>query len=211
MLKSNTNATIESCLAYGKLSNYGREIARNQAARLDDAIDYWGANRGQRNQVRVAINRDFNGPTCVNTPLSGQVLSGWYAKRFWDSGGDSGFGWTTNRVAFIGDCVYHQTGRQFVTYANTGVPGVAGLHNIGLVVRIAGKVDYRSAAPYYFYIDDGSGLASDGHKGMRVESDSFTPPSAAYAAVSGVVTSKSIDGVIVPVIVVREAADIVGF
>ena len=36
------------------------------------------------------------------------VQSGWYAKRFDDLGGGSGFAWKLDRSAFIGECVDHR-------------------------------------------------------------------------------------------------------
>jgi Phosphodiester glycosidase len=55
-------------------------------------------------------------PTGV--PWSGMVQSGWYAKRFDDLGGSSGFAWKLDRSAFIGECVDHPDAKQLITYAD---------------------------------------------------------------------------------------------
>ena len=118
MNRSNAAATIESTVANGTVKG-ARETVRNQAARYDDAINWWGQSWGQRNDAVVAINGDFfNGTTGVIT--GGQVQDGCYAKSFGNFGGFSGFGWTVNRVPFFGGCVYHQPDSQFVRYVASG-------------------------------------------------------------------------------------------
>lgn len=118
MERGNTNATIASTVANGTVKG-ARETVRDQAARYDDAINWWGQSWGQRNDAVVAINGDFfNGSSGVIT--GGQVQDGCYAKSFGNFGGFSGFGWTVNRAAFIGGCVYHQPSSQFVRYVATG-------------------------------------------------------------------------------------------
>jgi len=50
-----------------------------------------------------------------------------------------------------------------------GVHGGIGLNNLGLLVRIAGKVTRKYTS--YFYVDDGCGRLADGsEKGIRVSS-----------------------------------------
>lgn len=45
----------------------------------------------------------------------------------------------------------------------------AGLSNVGLLVRLAGRVTYVDANRTYYYLDDGAGLNDgSGHKGVRV-------------------------------------------
>jgi hypothetical protein len=108
MDRSNPNVTIESSIAQGKLYS-GYESVRNQADRYDGAINYWGKTWGNTNQVAVAINGFFFDTTgLTGTPLSGQIQSGWYAKRFTESQTVSGFAWQLDRQAFIGECIYHQ-------------------------------------------------------------------------------------------------------
>ena len=114
MDRANTGAILESSIASGTISG-ATETIPNQAARYDEALNWWGQSWGQRNDVIVAINGDFfNTTTKVIT--GGQCHSGWYAKWFGDWGGYSGFGWTVNRSTFYGNCVYHQPANQEVTY-----------------------------------------------------------------------------------------------
>lgn len=118
MLRSNTNATLESYFPNGKLSG-GTQIVRNQAALLDESISWWGQTWGARNDVIAAVNGDFWDLSTL-IPTGGQIHSGWYCKRFTEYGGQSGFGWTVNRVPFMGDCAMHTASKQFITYPGTG-------------------------------------------------------------------------------------------
>lgn len=122
MERSNLNLTLESSIAQGRLSG-GTETVYNMARRYDGAINYWGETWGNRNQVVVAINGFYFGPGTEppGVPWSGQVHSGWYAKRFWDNQNGSGFAWNLDRSAFIGECVSHPKDKQAVTYFQNGL------------------------------------------------------------------------------------------
>lgn len=112
MDRDNANVFIESSIGMGTISG-GAETVRDQAQRYDDAINYWNQDWGGRNRVVVAINGSFFN-TDTGVPWSGQVHSGWYAKRFEDRQKSSGFIWTLDRQAFIGTCVVNQPGKQQV-------------------------------------------------------------------------------------------------
>ncbi|PWB55057.1 MAG: hypothetical protein C3F13_04880 [Anaerolineales bacterium] len=123
MDRSNTNLTLESTIANGKLAE-GRETVSGMFNRYDQAINYWGGGAnpptwGMRNQAVVAINGSYfdygNG-----MPWGGQIQSGWYAKRYDNLGGWSGFAWKLDRSAFIGECVNHRPEKQLITYPATG-------------------------------------------------------------------------------------------
>jgi hypothetical protein len=123
MDRTNQNVTLESSIANGKLAE-GRETVSEMYSRYDQALNFWGGssnppNWGERNQVVVAINGSYfdysNG-----MPQGGQVQSGWYAKRFDNLGGWSGFSWKLDRSAFIGECVFHRPEKQVITYPATG-------------------------------------------------------------------------------------------
>lgn len=118
MDRSNLNATLDSSIGQGKLVS-GRETISSQAARYDQAINFWNQIWGNRNKVAVAINGSFEELGTV-APASGQVHSGWYAKRFDNLGGSSGFAWKLDRSAFIGGCVYHRPEKQLVTFSKSG-------------------------------------------------------------------------------------------
>lgn len=116
--RSQTAATIDTAIAHGALGS-GRETVSEMAARADGAISYWGETWGNRNRAVVAINGYFFNLSS-GEPLSGQALSGWYAKRFSEYVGDAGFAWGLDRSAFIGKCVYHQPINQFLTVRRSG-------------------------------------------------------------------------------------------
>lgn len=123
MDRANPAVTLESSIAQGTLSQ-GRETVSGMYTRYDQALNFWGGSADppkwdMRNQVVVAINGsyfDWNS----GLPQGGMVQSGWYAKRFGDLGGWSGFAWKLDRSAFIGECVYHRPEKQLVTYPATG-------------------------------------------------------------------------------------------
>jgi hypothetical protein len=117
MQRDQPRAILESSIGQGRLSG-GSETVRDQAARYDQALNAWGG-WGARNKVVVAINGSFfDTPTGV--PWSGQLHSGWYAKRFADRQNSSGFVWTSDRRAFVGTCVLHRPGKQVITLPKTG-------------------------------------------------------------------------------------------
>jgi hypothetical protein len=122
MERSNLDVTIESSIGQGRLSG-GTEAVSDMAQRYDEAINYWDRNWGNRNQVAVAINGFYFGnPTePVGVPWSGQIHSGWYAKRFWNLESGSGFAWNLDRSAFIGECISHPADKQQVTYFRDGL------------------------------------------------------------------------------------------
>ncbi|MGD9092662.1 MAG: PKD domain-containing protein [Anaerolineales bacterium] len=119
MDRSNPNVTIESSIGQGKLA-YGNETVRDMANRYDQAINYWGE-WGNRNDVAVAINGYFFGGAYEppGVPWSGQIHSGWYAKRYSEYVGDAGFAWMMDGDARIGSCVYHNA-KQLITFIDAG-------------------------------------------------------------------------------------------
>jgi hypothetical protein len=106
MDRSNPLVIIESSIGQGRLSG-GLETVSGMAQRYDGAINYWGKNWGNTNDVVVAINGyyfDYGS----GIPRQGQVHSGWYSKLFdpCESGtGGSGFAWNLDRDTFIGESV----------------------------------------------------------------------------------------------------------
>jgi len=115
MDRDNLDCTIDSVIAQGKLVG-GTETVSSMAARHEDAVGFWGEMWGQRYDIVVAINGDFYSG---GVPVSGQLSSGWYAKRFTDFTGGSGFAWQLDRDAFIGECVRHIAHKQKVAYPAT--------------------------------------------------------------------------------------------
>jgi len=117
MERSNPQVTLESSIGQGQLST-GGETVTSMAQRYDEAINFWGQTWGNTNQVVVAINGFYFGPPYepAGVPWSGQVHSGWYAKRFTELQSVSGFAWNLDRSAFIGECVSHPADKQQVAY-----------------------------------------------------------------------------------------------
>jgi len=115
---SNPNAIIESSLGQGILME-GKETVSGMAARYDQAINPWGGAWGPRNHVVVAINGSFHDPK-TGEPWGGVIQSGWYAKRFGELVGSSGFVWTADKSAFIGGCVSHTSSKQVITNLTRG-------------------------------------------------------------------------------------------
>jgi hypothetical protein len=116
--RNNPNAIIESSIAKGRL-NGGKETVSQMVGRYDQVINAWGGDWGPRNQVVVAINGSFY-DVKTGVPWGGVIHSGWYAKRYGDFQGDSGFTWMMNRSSFISECITHPPDRQLVTNLITG-------------------------------------------------------------------------------------------
>lgn len=128
MDRNQADVTLETMIARGHL--YGtsvndRETVSDMAVRYDQAINYWGEGNdnpywGTRNKVVVAINGSFFDPY-TGIPWGGMVQSGWYAKRFdtcVSGSRGSGFGWTMDRGAFIGQSVSHIANKQLITFGD---------------------------------------------------------------------------------------------
>jgi hypothetical protein len=118
MDRGNLDVTLESCIAQGKLVS-GKETVSGMAARYDQTINYWGQTWGPRNKVVVAINGDFHNTT-TGLPTSGQIHSGWYAKRFRNLESGSGLAWKLDLTTFIGQCVHHRQDKNFITFTASG-------------------------------------------------------------------------------------------
>lgn len=98
--------SIESSIGQNRLSG-GLETVTGMAGRYDGAINYWGGEWGNRNDVLAAINGYYFDYT-TGIPKQGQVHSGWSAKLFdpCETGtGGSGFAWKLDRQVFIGESV----------------------------------------------------------------------------------------------------------
>jgi hypothetical protein len=118
MDRANPNLIIDSGIALGQLGA-GKETVSQIAPRYDQALNAWGGTWGSRNRVVVAINGSFYN-TRTGVPDSGIVHSGVYTKWYGNLRGTSGFVWTLDRQAFIGQCVYHRPEKQVLTYLASG-------------------------------------------------------------------------------------------
>jgi hypothetical protein len=104
--------TIDTMKGQGELKG-GRETVPGMAVRYNNSITF----DGYRYDVKVAINGDyFNGNTGV--PFEGQIMAGWFAKRFGEYAGGSGFVWGSDRRAFLGGNVQNGPALQRVVFAD---------------------------------------------------------------------------------------------
>jgi len=126
MDRANTECIIESSLSLGTVRG-GRETVSGMVNRYQDGMNYWGQTWGARNQVIAAINGSYFNTT-TGVPFSGVIHSGSYDKRYDNVTSDSGFAWTLNRVAFIGECVSHVNSKQVITYANNNTQNFQGIN-----------------------------------------------------------------------------------
>jgi len=97
--------------------------------------------------------------------------------------------------------------------ANTpSVTGGVGAYNLGMLVRIAGmagSADTSDPNKKYFFLDDGSGLTDGlGHSGVKVICGTATPPASGVVRVTGIIGTETAGGRIVPVIIVRDPAEV---
>ncbi|MFN2236844.1 MAG: phosphodiester glycosidase family protein, partial [Anaerolineales bacterium] len=123
----NPDVIIESSIAQGRISG-GVETVSSMADEYDQALNNWPAEFtlpvtntwGSRNNVVVAINGFYfgGGVELPGVPWSGQIHSGWYAKRYTDFESLSGFVWKMDRNYFIGECVTHPQDKQIVYIAD---------------------------------------------------------------------------------------------
>jgi uncharacterized protein YraI len=115
MAVANTNCIINSMIASNRVAG-ARERPTAMAARMEDALNYWGQAWGQRNDVIVAINGSFEDATApAGVIAGGDIYDGWYATRFGDWGGQMGLVWKFDRSYFIGVCPHYQVSGQTVT------------------------------------------------------------------------------------------------
>jgi hypothetical protein len=181
MDRSNPNVTIESSIAQGKLYS-GFEPVSGQAERYDGAINFWDKTWGNTNQVAVAINGYFFDNTGgTGAPWSGQIQSGWYAKRFTESQAVSGFAWQLDRQAFIGECIYHQGKYNEVIGPN-------------VTINIAGVNQARSEDELMVYTPQYDSHTHTDSQGLEVVVQLSKPALLSSLAVTGVVTKVNTGG-----------------
>jgi len=94
--RAKKNWTIDSCIGGGMLKN-GRDTVSELAKRVDGSVNF----RGQQYDVKVAVNGDYFSFK-TDQAASGQIVSGWFVKRFGDYSGGSGFVWGSDRACFLG-------------------------------------------------------------------------------------------------------------
>ncbi len=115
--RSEPSAILDTAIAAGSFSN-GLQTVRDMAVLYDQSVGYWGREWESANYVKVAINGFFYDPDS-GFPWSGQVISGWYAKRFDELQSGSSLVWTFDRNLFVGECVVHPASRQVIRFLET--------------------------------------------------------------------------------------------
>ncbi len=118
MVREDPRVILDTSIAKGSLRS-GLETVSSMAERYDGAINAWEGTWGARNRVVVAINGSFHDRES-GVPETGMVQGGWYAKRFDDLGGSTGFVWKWDRTAFVGGCAFHEDEKQILTFEATG-------------------------------------------------------------------------------------------
>jgi len=114
--RSTNTWTIDSMTSMGEIKG-GHETVPKMADRYDNTITF----DGHRYAVKVAINGDYyDGTDRSGYALSGQIMGGWFAKRYSDYSGSSGFVWTSDRRCFLGGNVQNGRPYQHVTFADKG-------------------------------------------------------------------------------------------
>jgi hypothetical protein len=172
MRREAQNVTLESAMGQGKISS-GSEKTSSQVARYDGALNNWpwqppesgGARWGARNKVIVAINGSY--VNSDGSPQSGQVHSGWYAKRFTDNQSTSGVVWKDNRELFIGGLVTHPANKQMLSRNDIivefdGLNRVPGSNEIVLFTSQYGDRTPALASSASIEFDPGEAPARDG-------------------------------------------------
>lgn len=119
------NWTIDVMMAKG-LAKGARETVPDMAARADGSVNFLG----QKYTAKVAINGDYFN-TRTGVPLGGQVVGGWFVRRFSEYGGGSGFIWTTDHRAVMGGNVRNAAKWQRVRFADKAEMNIHKLNEPG--------------------------------------------------------------------------------
>ncbi len=145
--RSRDTWTVDSMTSKGTIKG-GVETVPAMAGRYDDTVTW----DGRRYEVKVAINGDFySGST--GYALGGQVIGGWYVKRYGDDGGMSGFFWTSDGRCEIGGDVHNGPRFQQVVFADKGEMNINALND---------KRGKDELALYTSHWDSTTGTGNDG-------------------------------------------------
>ena len=139
--------TIDTMKAKGSMM-FGHETVPAMAERYNDSI----TSDGHRYSIKVAINGDYYHPT-TGVPMEGQIMAGWFVRRFGEDSGISGFVWTGDRRPFLGGSVHDGPALQRVTFADGGKMEISQLNE----PRNAG-----SLALYTWHFSTNTATAADG-------------------------------------------------
>lgn len=110
--RTTTGWTVDTTIGGGTL-RVGLETVSQLAERYDDSVNF----AGERYGVKVAINGDYFYSRNAQS-VSGQIISGWYVKRYLDYSGGTGFVWTSDRRCFLGGNVRNGPEWQSIRFAD---------------------------------------------------------------------------------------------
>lgn len=103
---------MESMIAKGTARG-ATETVPDMAARYDEAVN----GKGERYDVKIAVNGDYYNMT-TGVPAGGQLVDGWFVRRFSEYGGGSGLVWTADRRLFVGGNVRNAPNWQKAIFAD---------------------------------------------------------------------------------------------
>ena len=83
------------------------------AARADDSVNY----KGDRYNVKIAINGSYFFSN-TGTPFGGEIVGGWFLRRWGEYTGGSGFFWTLDGRAVLGGNIHNGPKWQQVRFAD---------------------------------------------------------------------------------------------
>ena len=110
--RSKDNWVFDTMIAQGSVIN-GRETVPDMVKRYDDSVNF----EGTRYDIKAAINGSyFNMRT--GYPSAGQIISGWFALRFGEYSGSTGFIWTFDRDFILCGNVRNDREYQRIVFAD---------------------------------------------------------------------------------------------
>jgi len=110
--RARDNWTLDTMIGQGSLKS-GMETVPGMVERYNDSVNF----QGQRYEIKAAVNGDYYNMRTGVPP--GQIISGWFAKRFPFYGGGSGFVWTRDRRGFLGGDLVNDKKWQRVVFADS--------------------------------------------------------------------------------------------
>jgi len=106
---------------------FGQGGARDGAVdveRCDGTVNF----RGEQYEAKIAINGSYFNPT-TGVPFGGEIVGGWFVRRFDEYSGGSGFFWTIDRKAILGGNVQNADKFEEVIFADGSVMNINKLND----------------------------------------------------------------------------------
>lgn len=93
--------TIDAMMANGSAKG-ARETVPDMVARCDDTVNF----RGEQLDAKIAINGSYFNPK-TGVPFGGEIVGGWFVRRWDEYSGGSGFFWTIDRHPVLGGNIHN--------------------------------------------------------------------------------------------------------